>query len=120
MGNFNFTKFLGVVGRLGSNFDGERDNAARMASDMLRNAGLTWADVVQMPKPEQPAQKPKPRYADAGRDLVHDLMAIIDELPPGRASFVRGCHAQRTPLSEKQIISLQDAWQRYFGQGARS
>jgi hypothetical protein len=120
MRNFNFTKFLGVVGRLGSNFDGERGNAARMATDMLLSAGLTWADVLQMPQPEQPAQRPKPRYADAGRDLVHDLMAIISELPPGRADFVRGCHAQRTVLSQKQIIALQDAWQRYFGQGARS
>ncbi|MFN9545180.1 MAG: hypothetical protein ACK58T_11520 [Phycisphaerae bacterium] len=120
MGDFNFTRFLGVVGRLGSDFENERAIAGAMASAMLRDAGLTWADVLQLPQPEQPAPRPKPRYHEAGRDLVLDLMSIIDALPSGRADFVMGCHAQRSPLSEKQIMALQSAWQRHFGQAARA
>lgn len=118
--DFDFTKFLGVVGRLGSDFDGERATAARMATDMLRQHGMAWSDVLQLPQPEQPAPRPTPRFHDAGRDLVLDLMSIVDDLPSGRADFVRGCNAQKSPLSEKQIMALQSAWQRHFGQAARA
>jgi hypothetical protein len=42
-----------VLGMLGSDFPGERDNAARMATQILKEEGLTWYDVldVENPKP---------------------------------------------------------------------
>jgi hypothetical protein len=35
-----------LLGMLGSDYDGERAVAGRMASDLLRQHRLTWADVV--------------------------------------------------------------------------
>jgi len=35
-----------LLGMCGSHHEGERANAARMASDMVREAGLTWPEVL--------------------------------------------------------------------------
>lgn len=39
-------KLVGVLGMLGSAHDGERASAALKASDMLRRAGVTWAELI--------------------------------------------------------------------------
>jgi hypothetical protein len=36
------TRLAKVLGRLGSDFDAERATAARMADQLVRNAGVTW------------------------------------------------------------------------------
>jgi hypothetical protein len=41
-------KLVRVLGYLGSDSAGERDNAARMATRMLKEAGLTWYDVLDV------------------------------------------------------------------------
>jgi hypothetical protein len=38
-----------LLGMLGSNSDGERANAARMADQLVRGLGLTWGDIVIPP-----------------------------------------------------------------------
>ncbi len=43
---FLASKLAKVCGRFGSSFDGERATAAAMADRMIRNAGLTWDDVI--------------------------------------------------------------------------
>ena len=40
------TKLVKVLGMLGSAHGGERDNAARMAAQIVKDAGLTWYDVL--------------------------------------------------------------------------
>ena len=37
-----------LCGMFGSNFEGERANAARMANELVRNAGLSWTDVISI------------------------------------------------------------------------
>jgi hypothetical protein len=44
-------KLVKVLGMLGSTHAGERDNAARQATRMLKDAGLTWYDVVNIVEP---------------------------------------------------------------------
>src|SRR5262245_3589173 len=39
-----------ILGRLGSTHDGEVLSAAKLASDMLKKAGLAWSDVVRLPE----------------------------------------------------------------------
>ena len=41
-------KLIKVLGMLGSGHAGERDNAARMATQILKDAGLTWYDVLDV------------------------------------------------------------------------
>lgn len=77
-----------VCGRLGSEFDGERAVAAQMATDILRRAGMTWADLFAMvddepaparqsyyrsdPKPSpKPKPKPKPQPKPEPEDALY-------------------------------------------------
>ena len=46
-------KLVKVLGMLGSAFPGERDNAARMATQILKEAGLTWYDVLDVEEPKK-------------------------------------------------------------------
>jgi hypothetical protein len=39
-------RLVKLLGMLGSNYDGERANAGRMASDMVRGADLTWPQIL--------------------------------------------------------------------------
>ena len=52
-------KLIGVLSRLGSDFDGERAAAALLASRMVRDRGLAWDDLISRsavaPIPSQPA-----------------------------------------------------------------
>lgn len=41
-------KLVRVLGMLGSDHPGERDNAAVMATRMIKEAGLTWYDVLDV------------------------------------------------------------------------
>jgi len=43
-------RLVKVLGMLGSTHAGERDNAARMATQILKDAGLTWYDVLDVKK----------------------------------------------------------------------
>jgi hypothetical protein len=45
------TKLVKVLGMLGSDHMGERATAADMASRMLKEAGLTWYDVLDIDEP---------------------------------------------------------------------
>lgn len=63
-------RLTAILGMLGSNSAGERDNAARMAEDFRRQHRLTWDELLGLPPaapeviPEPvkpPAPKPAPR-----------------------------------------------------------
>ena len=41
-------KLVKVLGMLGSAYPGERDNAALLATQILKDAGLTWYDVLDI------------------------------------------------------------------------
>jgi len=47
-------RLAGILGRLGSDFEAERATAGRMASDFLRDRGLTWGDILDRPAPPPP------------------------------------------------------------------
>jgi hypothetical protein len=47
------TKLVKVLGMLGSDHAGERDNAARLATQILKEAGLTWYDVLDTDEPKK-------------------------------------------------------------------
>ena len=60
-----------LCGLFGSDFDGERANAARMADDLIRGFGLTWKDVIwpghtETGAPDQAWHEPRD-HQDAAR-----------------------------------------------------
>lgn len=46
MADFDAAQFIKIVGMLGSDQDGEVLNVARTATKFLKNANLSWGDVI--------------------------------------------------------------------------
>ena len=47
----NINRLAKLLGMLGSDHLGERDNAGQLADKMVRAAGLTWRDIIAPPLP---------------------------------------------------------------------
>jgi len=110
-----------ICGRLGSDHDGERASAAALASRLLRDHGVTWAELVEgataaAPGPVSP---PRPRRRRASRrQAANDtseipehvataawLLRYDDLLTKWEADFARGIASFRR-LSHKQAATL--------------
>jgi hypothetical protein len=61
-------KLVATLGMLGSSHVGERDNAAQLATRMVRSAGLTWEALVAVPRLEARSEPPRPRPAPSPPD----------------------------------------------------
>jgi hypothetical protein len=104
-----------ICGRLGSDFDGERSTAALLATRLLKDKGLTWADVV-MPTPPAP-YRPADR-TQHWRETVKALLAQPGSLRPWeRTEFLPGLLGF-DKLSPKQRAILDQIATRVLGQGA--
>lgn len=56
-----------LLGLLGSDHAGERDNAGRMAHALVRSHGLTWLDVIGAPA----LPEPEPMRREQHHDPLH-------------------------------------------------
>ena len=104
-------RLVGVLARLGSDFDGERAAAGLLASRMLRDRGLTWSDVLQvrLPAYEQSTEAPR-RDADNGADLALCLRCLA-QLSDWERKFVRSVAtvSRRTPGQSRKLAEIADA-----------
>jgi hypothetical protein len=90
-----------VAARLASPFENEVVVAARMATEMLRAAGLNWSDVFA-----RAADAPPPIEAGSWRELAL-FCAIHDScLNSWERSFCAGILSRKGDLSEKQRRKL--------------
>lgn len=71
-------RFIKFAGMLGSNADGERANASSMASKLLIEAGLTWAEVLGTPA-SQGGQQTRIRDLETRLRVVTDNLRISDQ-----------------------------------------
>ena len=77
MRDLDIDRFLKLLGMFGSDHDGERANAAGLATKMLRDAGLTWVEFIDRlitPPPETIA--PQPQHTAWRRSLDHREAAL--------------------------------------------
>ncbi len=58
--NLDRQRLAALLGMLGSDYAGERDNAARAAQKLARGAGLTWGEILAAPEPPTWTQPPEP------------------------------------------------------------
>jgi hypothetical protein len=58
-------RLVDLLGMLGSDHDGERANAARLADEHRRKSGLTWHDIILPLAEDRPRKPRKPRKAKA-------------------------------------------------------
>ncbi len=98
-----------LCGMLGSNHDGERASAGLLADRLVREAGLTWADVIGAPSEPQPPPKPEPPppqpdeddWLEDWREVAAACLAQEHRLNTWERTFLAGL--KRFPyLSEKQ------------------
>ena len=102
-------RLIDVCGRLASDFDGERAAAASIATRMLHEAGMSWAELVALAFADSPAAEPEQRHqfrSDSWQAAAHWL---IDEhcarLNDWEFQFLQSI-LDRDELSEKQTGAL--------------
>lgn len=95
------TRLIGILGRLGSDFDGERAAAGLLASRLLRARGLTWEDLLG-----NISRREAPRRNQACNQGLGLCLRHIERLTEWERQFCRSV-AIRSRLSPKQneIIS---------------
>jgi hypothetical protein len=107
-----------LLGMLGSSFDGERANAARMIQAMAEKAGLTIAELIygasgrkkKQPWSGEKSSAPPPRQNPILKALhdisgdIEDLDFVLTEWECQFASDVAKRYAYDYELSEKQIV----------------
>jgi hypothetical protein len=114
-----YAKLIKLAGMLGSSFDGEIANAGRMATDILREHGTTWAEVLTpscQPCPACAARTAqqqrsetyrdarswtRPSYSSSWRELAWYCQENADLLTPWEKRFIASI-LQRWRLSERQ------------------
>ena len=103
------SRLIAVLGRLGSDFAGERDAAALVASKMLREAGVTWADVIALPGRTADLPAPRQRRQRTAKPPWQEMAARCrhnsELLTAWERQFVVTIRGQTT-LSRKQWAIL--------------
>ena|SRR5438552_2098211 len=80
--DFDIDRFLKLVGMLGSAHEGERANAAALATRMLRDAGMNWhefLDKIAVPVPAEFAvslSRPRFRHTAYNHAEAADLCLL--------------------------------------------
>lgn len=90
------TRLIGILGLLGSSFDGERAAAGLLASRLLRDRGLTWTDLLGEGQPREAPYRNQAGSGGLGLCLRH-----IKYLTEWEQQFVRSL-AMRSQCSQKQ------------------
>jgi hypothetical protein len=109
------TKLAKLLGMLGSDHVGERDNAARAAHKLVTEARLTWMDVVQ-PAPTE--HRPPQPSAQPWRQTVRDLLATPGSLRAWERNEFLPSILGFSKLSQKQRNILNEIAARVLGRGA--
>jgi hypothetical protein len=99
-------KLTGVLGMLGSDYAGERDAAAQLASRIVRGAGLTWGDLIAVPElGPVPQHDPPPAPPASWRELAQRCAVHSDWLSAWERQFLSSV-PRRVRLSGKQAAVL--------------
>jgi len=94
-------KLVNILGMLASDFDGERAAAGLLASRMLRQAGLTWSDLIGQPETSR-RREDVPADWRADIDLVRRHPQFCTEWEREFAHSI----AHRPRISPKQAAVL--------------
>lgn len=108
----NRAKLAAILGRLGSDHDGERAAAGLLASRFVRDHGLTWPELLAVPAPAAPPathwQRQATWCAERGELLT-----------PWEAIFLATlCHRQKPPTTKQSAILDRLVRRRMAAEGA--
>jgi hypothetical protein len=105
-------KLAAILGRLGSDFDGERAAAGLLAARFVREHGLTWPDVLTAPPPAPP-----PPPATDWRRRAAWCAERAELLSPWESSFLASLSERAKPPTEKQARVLERLVARHMAAG---
>jgi hypothetical protein len=114
-----------VLGMLGSDHSGERDNAARLAHTMVREAGLRWDQVVVPALPEPEAAPPDYEWELFTRWPVRWQSAVclagryLYDLPLRDQQFILSISGYTRCPSLKQLAWLRGICERLLAKGCK-
>jgi hypothetical protein len=113
-------KLAKLLGMLGSDHPGERDNAAVAADRLVRQRGLTWPDVLQPQIVEswtQPPQPPPPPPDEpvGWRQIARQCLLYPQSMNDWERHFLIDLSRRRS-LSPKQMACLQRIADRVLGE----
>lgn len=105
-------KLIGCLGMLGSDHDGERAAAGLLATKIIKDAGMTWEQLLNEPAPK-PKPDPNPEPKEASKrwpreywfDIATQCSTMRVYLNSWECSFLDNILTFKT-LSEKQMDSL--------------
>jgi hypothetical protein len=98
-------KLVKVLALLGSSHDGERAAAAAAADRMLREAGLTWDDVIRLGDTSAGATHTPHAWPSTVRASIAFIAAREDALTAWERNFVRSIRNRRL-LSRRQCSTV--------------
>ncbi len=95
-------RLVRICGMFGSDYEGERANAAAAADRLLREHRLTWRDVLA------PCPVPRPEARQGGDHRARALAALrhADRLDDWSRRFLHSIAGWSGPLSPKQAKVL--------------
>jgi hypothetical protein len=101
------TRLVRLLGMLGSDFNGERANAGRLADTLVRSLGLRWDDVIAVAgaSEQQRAVSPRTRQGRARghRDAAAACLASGCIWTEWKRGFLTSIQ-RRWKLTEKQKV----------------
>ncbi len=115
-------KLSKILGMLGSDHAGERASAGAAANRMVRDAGLTWPDVIGRTDVGGEGHHRVWREPSNDREAVVICLAFDEVLTDWEIRFCRSIIKQKR-LSEKQrviLVRLVDTAREFAGAGVAS
>ena len=107
-----------VAGLLGSANDGERSAAAYRATQILRDCGLTWRDVIEAAGPRGSREVASSAVADLAlqREQLNYCLARQLRLNQWERKFLQALSQWRGRLTEKQHWRLEEIYLKLRGE----
>ena len=102
-------RLVGILGRLGSEHDGERAAAGLLASRMLRDRGLSWEDLIAAGNARQAGHagaSAGPGAGAAWQASLGQCLRHLGALSGWEADFCLSLSARRKALTPAQAAKL--------------
>jgi hypothetical protein len=106
-------KLVKILGRLGSDHDGERAAAALLAHRMVRGAGLDWDDILGVTDADEPL--PPTDHREKARWTI----VRLHRLNAKEADFLASMAEQAAAPTERQVAWLDALARRAAAEGGR-
>lgn len=115
----NKNKLVKLLGMLGSTHDGEVVAAARAAERMLKEAGITWAELFSDSQPVEPVQASyEATHSDYYQDeiirrMVDECIRYGEKFTKWETNFLHSLKLQKH-FTPKQISMLEALYEQHI------